>query len=802
MNRLTLAISNQVIDKQLHDNMEDPASKTIYSVETLPTSSHGTAHSAPNHEPRVQGTPIKGSEDNTFVLSHAVLGNDLQAHDSSHKAQNCSLVAPTYPMTEKNIKPIKIYADTSKIPPSSLSFAFLTKDEEDYVATLQDNWNNPFVPPILPEAPLGTTLNASLNYHSLQTKQRIPPQHLYALSNYRCVQMLRDWEAELAKANVQSECEVNRNTSIHRCRELREEMLAQRSHFEETVSTKVLLGRAVWQHEAFKQIKKERDRSNGLETQLAKERKDKARVEAALAQILEEQRTDPHVEHLEAFSQHMNEELEENHKMLIELERGNWGFRYHQYDPKNPSKGTFMKMVDYILHRKDVLQKEKELLGKFVNIRTFKHDKGNMITLILEGVAESFLKNSQIFGKQLDEAKETLKCGSTLSSPGLPGLPSPPPAAACVCCGEDMEKQVDELELMKTKTSFAHKIAKTFIKHWLIYRECFPDLRVLDLSEDSEEEEEDDAEKDGNYEKGPYPESKSTIDKEKPPILPEDQDMQWLTAIIENAVMRWTDDILYIRDRLDYEKAKVKTLKKDLASSVKLLQKSEHQKSCFGAENRRLRERVKDLESRIAKYIDFMDKTGIQDGITSVEEALYTSIQSLRSLKDENIRLRFLIDSLNSKVEGLNRALNLGKQGSVPRPNAKSLEKSLAEGRQVSGQMFREHKAWLRSFVKVREGSCVEDAAKEDNANGDERSIDVATGIDSTQSSPRKKSPVADDEHFITERGRVGAIDVELGENVCTAAEVEAIEGLHKLRYSRFSESFDDDGEYGRLAME
>lgn len=887
-----------VIRKQLVGVLEHRASSTKETAETSPTSSYGTVPEQPNDETEIQTSPtegpkthdassvqdtpkplLKNSRPEPFLVSSAFLQD---VPDSQKTPMSKAQEVPAYPMSKENIRPHDVWVTTGNVPAKYLSFAFLTEDQTDYIKTLQENWDNTSKPPIRPEAPLGTTLNKALNAHAVNTKERIPPGQAWRVSNSRCVRMVEAWERVLRDQEPEpgSTRTIEIQTNIQKCRELREELLSQRSNVEEMVSIKILLARAVWQQEAFKQIKKERNRIEELEVELAQARREKLFAEEALLHAVEKRQAENHTKHLDAFAEHINRETQINDDLLADWDKCSVIFPPGQEQPADAEKITkalsmFGRTVAYIQDRRTGLQEERELLGKFVDIKTFRHDKANLIDGTMEMVVHDVGSAKEDVETRLEAAKATMASWSTVTSPGLPGMPSPPLGAAAYDSRQDMETRIENLEVEKSTKAYEHAVALMFSKYWKLYHS----LKIakgdsMDLSD--EEEEEVDYEDDSDYEEDPCPETTahqlaaataaghiSADNIAEPACTSAGQSMQWFYDIISHACKTWTEDVVRHRTLLEGKQRENDKFRQSLEKSTVLWKKLMFQNGMAGRMNRRLRQQVKELESRIGEYIDFMQKLGIgSDKDVKSEECLYTSIQALKALKDENLRSKILIDGLNERVADLSRALDLCEEAMVPWPSTNRLEESLSEGLQVYDHMFSQHKSWLRGLGKTQEESSIDDEEIKDEVEdaaemfGD---IHVGTSLPSDSNSEgdvftdgfamlaamaegkpipnlrarmtasrhispeRRQPPGPYDEHSKKElevseminvaktfRARGGS-DVRPGDELITR-EVHAMKGLVELkegRSTKFVERFDDGendegegGAYERLRME
>lgn len=771
---------------------------------------------------------------------------------------------PVYPMNKQNIKPYEVWVGTKGVDPKHFSFAYLTRDQTEYVKALQDNWNNTSIPPIRPEAPPGTTLHKALNSHCLETKERVPPEQAWKTSNNNCVNITRTWEATLAEKEFEpaSPEAIDRDSSIQRCRELREELLAQRSNVEEMVSTKILLARAVWEHEAFKQIKKERARVEGLEAELAKVKNEKLAAQNALLDEVEKQQEKGDVHNFNTLDRLLSNEDEENCNLLFDWHKIN--NELSSQVPGDPMKLTeafamFPRFVSYIEKRKLAISQEHDLLGKLVDVKPFRNDKANLIGVTMETVVHDTLTAKADVEIRIRALKDQMASCSTVTSPGLPGMPSPPFGAAHEP-QEDIEKRIEALEVEKSNKAYEWAVALTFSKYWKIY--CpykTAQGEPMDLSDQEEEEEyeeEQEYEDDSDYEEDPCAKltaAKAAIAAEdgtsyvQLPVSPAsitnivnphgistERTMQWLYDVITHACQSWTEDVVRHRNALQKKQRENEGYEKNIVRATELLRRTHFQNMQAGKVNRKLRTQVKELETRIGEYINFMQKLGIESGKDlGSEECLYNSIQSLKALKDENLRSKILIDGLNERVADLARVLDLCEEAMVPWPSANRLEESLAESLQVYDHMFSQHKSWLRSLDYINKNPSLDEEVFTRSAvfpGGDDDSDIFTDGFAmlnamaegkpipdlearmtaSRQTSPeRRKPPGPYDERSLkaleiserineTEayRARTGLRRHE--ENDQLSKEIQAMSGLVKLkegRNTKFIERFEEVAE-------
>lgn len=885
------SIGSEVIHKQLVEVLEHRASTTAttQAAESTPISGYGIASEHTKVESNAPSSPSKESQTknaphNLTRGAEARKINDkppptLISGDFLRDVPGSRLSpVPVYPMNKQNIKPHKVWVNTKGIPLKYYSFAFLTHDQTEYIKTLQQNWDNTSDPPIRPEAPLGTTLHKALNSHCVETMERVPPGQAWKRSNSDCINLIRTWEAVLSEkiCDPGSYEAIERDTNIQRCRELREELLSQRSNVEEMVSAKILLARAVWQQEAFKQIEDERARVVKLEAELLEVRTEKLAAQNALLAEVEKQQEKSCVRDLNAINRNLNNESKENALLLLD-----WHQLNHDEDPGQQlddhhtrtkltrTFNMFPRFVSYLEKRKLSLEQENALLSKVVDVKPFRNDKANLIGVTLETIVQDTFYHEADCKSRLQALKDQLASCSTVSSPGLPGMPSPPPGAAA--CGldsqEDLQKMIESVEIEKQNKAYEHAIALAFFRYWKIY--C-PSKTAqgesTDLSDEEEEyddDEEQEYEDDSDYEEDPcaklnevkaafaaedgtpflsLPNSSANITNiENPAGVSTTRTMQWLYDVITYACQSWTYDVVRHRNAVQKRQREVDRYEKSIVQATELLKRTHFQNVQAGKLNCKLRNQVKDLETRISEYIIFMQKLGIEsDKDLGSEECLYNSIQSLKGLKDENLRSKALIDGLNERVADLTRALDLCEEAMVPWPSANRLEESLAESLQVYDHMHANHDAWLKNLTSVmRDPSVGEEVF--DQAASSQKSAAASAHIDgfgdddgdvfadgfamlnamaegkavpdlearmaaSRQASPkRRKPPVTYDEHSLKELEIVEAFNVakarqarggqRVFEDDELGKDVDARSGLVELkegRNTKFVERFEE----------
>ncbi|TID15641.1 hypothetical protein E2P81_ATG07800 [Venturia nashicola] len=752
------AIDSEVVHKQLVDVLEHraSASATTQAAESSSTSSHGTA---PMHTIVEPDATSSSSKDAHVKLPSRATGNKppptLVSGSFLHDVPATSQAqeVPIYPMNKQNIKPYEIWVNTKGVPLKYYSFAFLTQDQTEYVKALQNNWDDTSVPPIRPEAPLGTTLHKALNSHCLETKERVPPGQAWRISNNRCVSITQHWEAALSKKKCDpgSSEAIARDSSVQRCRELCEELLSQRSNVEEMVSTKILLARAVWQQEAFKQIEKERARVVELEVELAKVKNEKIAAQNALLDEVEKLQNKGDLHDLNAFTRDLTNESLENTFLLCDWHRLNREILDPAQQPGDPMQlskafGMFPRFVAYMEKRRQALEQEQAFLSKLVDVRPFRNDKANLIAVTLESVVHDTLNSKADLEINLRALKDKLASRSTASSPGLPGMPSPPPGAAAygIDSGEDLQKLIGRLEVEKQNKAYEWVVALTFSKYWKIY--CpykTAKGESMDLSDEEEEyddDEEQEYEDDSDYEEDPcakLTEAKAAIAAEdgtssvplpdspanitnvgNPSGVSTTRTMQWLYDVIKHACQSWTEDVVRHRNALQKRQRENDGYEKRLSRETELLKRTHYQNVQVGKVNRKLRTQVKELETRIGEYLDFMQKLGIvSDKDLGNEECIYNSIQSLRALKDENLRSKALIDGLNERVADLTRALDSCEKAMVPWHSANRLDESLAENLQAYDRRYASHKTWLKDLGRVMRDSSLNEDVFDQTAN-------------------------------------------------------------------------------------
>lgn len=767
------AIDREVVHQQLVEVLEHraSASATTEATESSPASSYGTAPERTNADFEAQTSPIKESTTkNASQIPRSetpvrnidsrppptlVSSNLLRDVPESHKPpKSQAQEVPVYPMNKQNIKPYEVWVNTKGVPLKYYSFAFLAQDQTEYVKALQDNWNNTSIPPIRPEAPPGTTLQKALNSHCLETTERVPPGQAWKLSNNTCIKITTTWETALSEKDCApgSPEEIDRNSSIQRCRELREELISQRSNVEEMVSTKILLARAVWEQEAFKQFQKERARVVELEAELVKVKDEKLAAQTALLNEVEKQQEKGDVQNLNELTKLLRDEDEENQSLLFDWHKLNKEISDPAQQPGDPMRLTqafdmFPRFVAYMNKRKWAMEKERLFLRKLVDVRPFRDDKANLIGLTMETVVQDALTAKADLEIRLQALKDQMASWSTATSPGLPGMPAPPPGAAAygLDSQENVEKSIEALEIEKSNRAYEWAVALTFSKYWKIY--CpykAAQGEHMDLSDEEEEyddKEEQEYEDDSDYEEDPcakLTEAKAAIAAEDGTSYVESPDspayiinaenasgisttrtMQWLYDIITHACQSWSEDVVRHRNAVQKREREIDGQEKNIVRATELLKRTHFQNVQAGKVNRKLRTQVKELETRISEYINFMQKLGIEsDKDLGSEECLYNSIQSLKALKEENLRSKALIDGLNERVADLTRALDLCEEAMVPWPSANRLEESLAESLHVYDHMFSNHKFWLRTFDRQVEGESSLDEEEVDEAEG------------------------------------------------------------------------------------
>ncbi|QDS76561.1 hypothetical protein FKW77_006808 [Venturia effusa] len=765
------AIGSEVIHKQLVQVIEHRTSVSMFTeaAESSPTSSYATAPEQTGTESEsppssCQGPPIKNAPDvpqfDTTMRKNGdkpaptfISSSFLRDFPENHKppARQAQEV-PVYPMNKHNIKPYEVWVDTKGVPLKYYSFAFLTQDQNEYVKELQANWNNASVPPIRPEAPLGTTLHKAINSHCLETMERVPPGQAWKISNNHCINIIQHWEMTLSKIMcdpVSAEA-IERDSSIQRCRELREELLAQRSNVEEMVSTKLLLARAVWEHEAFKQIRKERSRIEGLEAELAKVKSEKAAYQNALLDEVEKQQSKGDVHNLNAYVQLLGNENKENTAIMLDWNMLNRDLSGPKQQPANPLKLTqafamIPRLVSYVEKRASALEQEKVLLSKFVDVRPIRNDKANLIGVTIETIVHDALAAKADIEIKLRALNDQMASQSTASSPGLSGLPPPPPGATHDS-QEDMVKRIEALEVETSIKAYEGAVALTFSKYWKTY--C-PYKTAKDefmgLSDDEDEDfddgmEEQEYEDDPDYEENPcaklteaqvataaengtscvpLPNSPAnSTNITSPSGAHSVRTMQWFYDVMSHACQSWTQDVVRHRNALQKRQRENERYEKSLANASELLKKQYYRNVQAGKENQKLRSQNKELEARVREYTNLTQRIGIEsDKDLRSGTSLYNSLQSLTVLKDENLRLKALIDGLNDRVADLIRTLDIYEGKTVPRPSANHLEESLAESMQVYDHKFSNHKFWLRNLTSLTQDSSIDEEKSEQAAN-------------------------------------------------------------------------------------
>ncbi|KAE9964507.1 hypothetical protein BLS_008265 [Venturia inaequalis] len=866
------AIDGEVVHKQLAEVLEHRASKsaTTPALESTPNSSCGTApgHTnvesdvpSPSKDSQFENTPhnlpreTKARKIDDRPPPTLVSASFLRDVPGSHKPTTSQAQdVPVYPMNKQNIKPHEVWVNTKGVPLKYYSFAFLTQDQAEYVKALQDNWDNTSAPPIRPEAPVGTTLHKALNSHCLQTMERVPPGQAWKTSNNDCLKLTKTWEATLSKKKCEpgSPEAIERDSNIQRCRELREELLSQRSNVEEMVSTKILLARAVWQQEAFKQFEKERARVVELEAELVKAKDENLAAQKALLDEVQKQQEKSDVHDFNAFTRDLDNESRENALLLYDWQKINQEICDPSQQPGNPMKltrtfGMFPRFVDYMEKRRLVLEQEKASLSKLVDVRPFRNDKANLIGVTLETVVHDTLNVKADCETRLQALKDRLACWSPISSPGLSDMPLPPPDAAAYGpeSQEDLQKLIERVEAEKQNKEYEWAVALSLSRYWKIY--CpykTAQGHAMDLSDEEEEYDVDDDEQeyedDSDYEEDPcaklteakvaiaaedgtsfvsLPKSPANITNiENPSGLSTARTMQWLYDVITHACQSWTEDVVRHRNALQKRERENDGYQKTLSAVNEQLKRTNFQNIQFGKLNQELRTQVKELETRISEYISFMQKLGLKsDKDLESEECIYNSVQSLKALRDENVRSKAFIDGLNERVAELTRALGLYQEAMVPCPSTTRLEESLAGSLQSYDDMHANHSAWLKNLNAVKEDSSLGEEVS-DQVAGSQKSAAASANTDgvgddnddgeaftdsfsllgalaegksipglealmagSRQTSPeRRKPPGSDDEHALKRP--------EIGE----AVNVEVKEGRNTKFIERFEEVADE----------